>query len=309
MDARIREHRILVALLCAVCALFAPTAVAAGEAVDRLPDLRMGVLSDIRVTHEPTVANPDRRLLRFTAVIMNRGTGPFIVKGSRGAGQQQMSTEQVIKRSDGTTRREPSVATAKYDVGDGHKHWHVMDVETYELIPLGIPPEEQAESVIGSKVGFCFFDTEGRDLSMPYSPDYPVYTESGCGVSSSLDIRVGLSVGWGDRYSWFLARQWIRVTSVPSGNYLLCATADAYGQWQEENDGNNQSWVELQLRQSGGEMSVGVLGSGKSSCEDRAGLPPDALRRGSYPRAEAIRYAPISPLYCRLSGDGWETSS
>ncbi len=274
-----------------VVALMAPSTALAGTPVDRLPDLQMARLSEFRIEVQQ---DPDRTLLRFSAVIQNKGKGPLVIRGERDctslASCPEMTTSQRIKRSDGSFRSVRSEGMARYDVKDGHNHWHIMDFETYELIPMDVPPEEAVERITGSKVGFCFFDTEPVDLSLPYSPDYRVFEEAGCGVSTTTRIRVGLSVGWGDRYSWFLPRQWINVTNVPQGRYLVCATSDAFGQWLERRDDNNQSWTEIELYQGQERMAVRVIGDGKSSCEERLSLPQEADWRADLPRAQAIPY-------------------
>jgi hypothetical protein len=291
MPAKRRRWWQSAAAALAVAALTSPSSALAGEPVDRLPDLQMARLSEFRIEVQD---DPDRTLLRFSAVIQNKGKGPLVIRGKRDCTSlstcPRMTTSQRIKRSDGSWRSVPSDGVARYDVGDGHNHWHIMDIETYELIPMDVPPEEAVDRIVGSKVGFCFFDTEAVDLSLPYSPNYRVFEEADCGVSTTTGIRVGLSVGWGDRYSWFLPRQWIKVTDVPSGRYLVCATTDAFGEWLERRDDNNQSWTEIELYEDQGRMAVRVIEDGKSSCEERLSISESAAWRADLPRAQAIPY-------------------
>jgi len=292
-----------IAVLIGLFSLLVPTAVAGGGPVDRLPDLQMRRLSEFRLTAEPSGGEPDRLLLRFTAVIVNKGEGPFVVRAERDCSDSScptMTAEQRVKRSNGSWRGIASDGFAKYDVKDGHTHWHIMDVETYELIPMDVPPTQ--ENVTGSKVGFCFFDTTAVSTSLPYSPDFPVFGESGCGVQSSTSIRMGLSVGWGDTYGWYLPRQWINVTDVPHGRYLVCATSDAFEQWTEKRDDNNQSWTQVELYDQDGSTAVRILGEGKSSCEEQLGLPAmaGASWRSSFPRAEAIHFPGPEAIVSRI---------
>lgn len=293
-----RRQWYAVAAFIAVAGLVTPSSALAGAPVDRLPDLQMARLSEFRIEVQ---ADPDRTLLRFTAVIQNKGKGPVVVRGQRDCTSvstcPRMTTSQRLRRSDGSWRSVDSDGVARYDVGDGHNHWHIMDVETYELIPMDVPPDEAIDAIVGSKVGFCFFDTETVDLSLPYSPDYPVFDEADCGVSTTRDIRVGLSVGWGDRYSWFLPRQWINVSSVPLGRYLVCATTDAFGEWLERRDDNNQSWTEIDLYQRQGGVAVRVIEDGRSSCEQRRSMPQEATWRADLPRAQAIPYEGHAPAH------------
>jgi hypothetical protein len=48
-----------------------------------------------------------------------------------------------------------------------------------------------------------------------------------------------MSVGWGDVYNWFLPDQYIEVSGVPDGYYILTTTADADGLVLETNENNN----------------------------------------------------------------------
>ena len=297
-----RSSRAWVLATClAVVGLVTPSTAIAGGAARLLPDLRMAKLTEMRVTYD---GSKDRHLLRFTATILNVGDGPYIVRTERDCDGPEcpvMAARQRYLRTDGSHNGAADTGTSEYDVGDGHSHWHVMDVESYELIPLDLPPEEASEAVSGSKVGFCFFDTTPRNPSLPGSPSSPVFGESGCGVPSSTQTRVGLSVGWGDTYPWFLPRQWIKLDDVPSGDYLVCATADPFDQWSETAEDNNQTWTRIHLQRDGSDVALTFEGSGRSPCATRL---PAALRgapwRASLPRAEAIPAAGSEMVVCRI---------
>lgn len=285
----------------AAIGLMIPSVSIAGGPQLYLPDLRMAKLTDLRVTYDSA---RDRHLLRFTATILNMGDGAFVIRAERdcaGAACPTMDAQQRVRTSDGTWTGDGYTGVAEYDVGDGHSHWHAMDVESYELIPLDTPPEEAAQNVQGSKVGFCFFDTTPRDLTLPRSPNQPRFESSGCGVPDSTSIRVGLSVGWGDTYPWYLPRQWINLKTVPSGDYLVCATADPLEQWTETDDTNNQTWTEIHLERQVGDIEITSLGDGRSPCATR--LPAalkDASWRASLPRAEAIPLSGSERIVCRI---------
>ncbi len=78
-----------------------------------------------------------------------------------------------------------------------------------------------------AKYGFCFFDTtRWRAGSSPtgHYVSRPTGTNPGCGDSASRTTRVGLSPGWADIYPWDFSGQYIDVTGVPAGEYLLCVT-------------------------------------------------------------------------------------
>ena len=65
---------------------------------------------------------------------------------------------------------------------------------------------------------------------------------------------MGLSRGWGDRYSYWLPDQYIDVAGLTSGRYRLQATADASNWFLESDESNNFTWVDIQI--SGNSLSV-----------------------------------------------------
>ncbi|MGI8999682.1 MAG: hypothetical protein ACR2GO_08250, partial [Candidatus Limnocylindria bacterium] len=121
------------------------THISAGEL---LPDLGMNVTRRHSIE---TVGDQTR--LRFTTVIINIGDGPFQVRGSSPP-NGEMPVDQQIFNADGTKTTTPTNFRMIFG-GDGHNHWHVRDLATYEL-------QNTAATIkrTGEKRGFCFFDNE-----------------------------------------------------------------------------------------------------------------------------------------------------
>ncbi len=231
-----RRTRLFVLASLLTVALLAPVK-GASAASDRLPDLAMAKLQ-----HLSTDYDGGRRLLRFTAIIVNVGAGPMEIRSQRASTGSAWTSQQVIYNDAGGSR---SVATPSVELvygGDGHNHWHVKDLERYWLVPSGGGTERT-----GNKVGFCFFDNYKYKLSLPGAPETVQYPRSACGTQSSLTLRHGLSVGWGDSYSWSLPDQYIETTGLPDGTYRLWATADQAGRFLESNESNNSTWVDLRI--------------------------------------------------------------
>ena len=226
-------------------------------ATERLPDLRSDRITDLRIARSPS----GRTLLRFTTTILNYGAGPFELRGSRRRTGHTFDIDQVVYRSDGTTRRIQTTATLRY-AGDGHDHYHVRRLATYHLWST-------SGTMRDSKIGFCFFDTNPRYLSLPRAPSSRRYFQSGCGTRRSLSTRSGISVGWGDKYPWNFAFQYIDITGVPSGTYTLRAAVDLFSQFTESRESNNCSYVRLSISGS----TVRVLGSGSSCITDYGSTP------------------------------------
>lgn len=238
----------LVAALTGVLA-YSPTVVSATQA--NLPDLGMARLSDLKVA----TTSSGTKQLRFSATIANVGVGPFELNANRPSTDSPFAVNQRVYQSDGS-----SDVPAAVDLvfgGDGHGHWHIKDLEVYELRRL----DNGVKVGTGMKSGFCFFDTTEHRLSLPGAPQSRVYDSTGCGNLDSLDVLMGLSVGWGDRYGWTLPDQYIDITALTNGKYRLLATADPLGKFTESNYGNNTTWVDILLSA----RNVKVLKYGPSS--------------------------------------------
>ncbi len=238
----VKPRRVALVLIGAVVAVAAsiaaaPTAVAA----DQLPDLAMKPLADSDIRVEKT--SDGRRLLRFTTVIVNIGSGPFELRGSRASTTEpEMSVTQRIYNSP-SGFRDAATSAVMFHSGDGHNHWHVRDLETSELIRQ----DNGVKVGTGAKRGFCFLDNEAYNLGLPGAPQSPQYGIAGCGNRDSPAVTMGLSVGWGDRYPYYTAFQYIDITGLSAGRYNLVTVADAANWFVESDDTNNGTSVEVQI--------------------------------------------------------------
>jgi hypothetical protein len=238
------RHVILVFAMAAAAAASMSVNAPAASAAHSLPDLGMGRLSQFQITN-----SGGRRLLRFTTDIVNVGVGPFEVRsaGQGGSSGPDWSARQCIYNDvDNTCTEYPTAAVTFYS-GDGHNHRHVRNLQKMELTPLG------STNVVGrvAKIGYCFYDNLRYRLSLPYAPANVVFRSNACGTSSSTSIAMGLSVGWGDRYPYNIAYQYIDITGLAAGNYKLTVTADPEGWFQEVTRNNNSTWVDLYLARPG----------------------------------------------------------
>jgi hypothetical protein len=237
-----RPAALILAMLAVVAVLAFSRPPAAGAATDRLPDLGMARLRDLSID---TTTLPGRRLLRFTTVIVNIGAGPFETIGSRpDAGTALMAVKQRVYNSSGSSRQ-VSTPAVMFWAGDGHDHWHILDIEAYRLTRL----DNGRRVGTGAKHGFCYFDNTPYRLWLPGAPSASVY--GGCGTAGDLRVTTGISVGWGDIYPAGIAFQWIDITGLKSGRYRLRATADPANWFAETNNANNSTWADLRLTGSG----------------------------------------------------------
>jgi hypothetical protein len=171
---------------CLVASIFViapPTLTAA--AGDRLPDLRSAAIRDLRIVR----TSSGRKLLRFTSEIRNYGAGPFEIRGNRRSTNLPFDIDQILYQTDGSIRRVDTVATVAF-AGDGHNHYHVRRMMSYHLWST-------RGTLRDRKIGFCFFDTNPRWLSLSRAPSSPRYREATCGGRTATSTRSGISVGWG----------------------------------------------------------------------------------------------------------------
>jgi hypothetical protein len=239
----------------------APAASAAATSHDRLPDLRMALLRDMRLQQ----TDAGHTLLRFTTIQLNIGRGAFEVHGRRAPGDRYMSTFQRIYAADGTHRDVPTKAFAFY-AGDGHAHWHIARMQRQQLWSKASPDGTVHR---GAKVGFCFFDNADMRPHLPGHPTSPVYES--CGSEESTHITVGLSVGWGDVYPWDIAYQWIDVTGLATGDYRVCVTVDPNGLFHESNTTNDQVWTDIHLDMASVPAAVTTLAQAWGPCRPAEG--------------------------------------
>ena len=226
-----------------------------------LPDLAIAPLEDITVETDAD----GRRLLRFSATILNLGAGPLEVRGLRdGPDQASMRVEQLVH---GLTelRRRATRGTMTY-AGDGHDHWHVHDVMRYEV------RADRDAARVSEKTGFCFWDNRRHDLSLDGAPEDPAYAASLCGDLRSIGNRMGLSVGWGDRYRSTLAFQWVEITGLPDGRYTLVAEADPDRLFLEEDRSNNCAALTIDLE--GSTVAVVAVVDEAHACPRPPPVPP-----------------------------------
>jgi len=136
---------------------------------------------DCAIAEEVVGAPGYRRLLRFDTVLMNRGDGDLVVGD----------------------RSDPDNPYAPYFVyHQCHGHYHIRYFSIYELLTL-----DGQLVVAGTKQGFCFEDSfkyEDGGKSQGYE----------CGEQ-------GITSGWGDWYYKQLVGQWIDITGVPEGDYIV----------------------------------------------------------------------------------------
>lgn len=227
----------------------------ASAATQLLPDMRIAKLTTIK---QDTTTIPGHRLLRFTATIVNVGAGPVELTGTRpDTATPTMSVTQRIYDDAGGSTTVPS-GTHMFWAGDGHNHWHLFEMAGGVLTPLS-----NGTNKVGTwaKEGFHFSDVGAFDLSLPGAPQSKHYLACIGNTScdpNALSATEGISVGWGDTYRAGIAFQYIDITGVATGKYVITVTADPNGYLRESNVTNNTATATIRITTS----KVNVLSYG-----------------------------------------------
>jgi hypothetical protein len=223
----------------------------------RLPDLDQELPWDLQVTSTgPSTAREHR--LGFGSAVRNIGDGPLIVSGGRpSAAIPTMTADQLVESEDAPVAVVEGVGRLRYVESRDHEHWHLLDFERYQLRRAG----GGAKRVTDRKTGFCLGDryrTRGRTL--PARPSAPLYTgRCGLGQTGRLRLVEGISVGYGDDYPANLEGQFVRLTGLPAGRYVLIHEVNVQRRLRETDYGNNAASLLLRLQWRAGAPKLRVL--------------------------------------------------
>jgi lysyl oxidase len=120
---------------------------------------------------------------------------------------------------------------------DGYTAWKALrDANPGALASdlLAANPNLAAQMIVGRKFGFCVIDV------IQYS------TTALAKYTSCFDNQ-GISVGWADLYGYRLDGQWIDITDVPGGTYVLEGEVNAEHFFTEADYSNNSATTVVKL--------------------------------------------------------------
>jgi len=136
-----------------------------------------------------------RRLLRFDTVLINGGDGDLVV-GSP------------------TDPNNPYVQEGLFIFSPCHQHYHIRGFSNYQLLNL-----DRTVAAQGHKQAFCLEDL------LHYSNDTKSH-----GYHCAFQ---GITTGWADWYFKQLSGQWIDITGVPEGDYIVHVEINAAESFDE----------------------------------------------------------------------------
>jgi Lysyl oxidase len=212
-----------------------------GSAAELLPDLVQSPPRALEVYQ-----TGDTWQLAFLSAVENDGRGPMLLVGRRpDQSAPAMTVEQLVRRSDGTASTSPVEGEIRFVRSETHRHWHFLGLERYDILtPDG--------KTVGrdQKTGFCLGDryNASRSVELPGEPEQPVWTqECGRGQPERRIIRQGISPGFGDDYVPRLEGQWIDITGLPAGSYVLRHRVNVDRVLRESDYENNSAETPFEL--------------------------------------------------------------
>jgi lysyl oxidase len=194
------------------------------------------------------------RCLRWDMTVRNTGAGPFEL---RAYPESQTPTDgyQAVYRSDGTYTLK-RVGGARFSSAHGHIHFGGLEeVGLYAIRRNG----SRGKRVAGMPdKGFCAIDIVNPSFGTAADGPSRYRFPGTCDAEDNLDprdplypgeqyFRMGVSSGWADTYPWFIPDQYVDVTNVRDGRYLLVHRLNTAGRVAEVTSRNNEARACVQL--------------------------------------------------------------
>jgi hypothetical protein len=208
--------------------------------------------------HTEFVEQGARRCLRFDQSIGNVGDGPMEIQYTVNSVATDQRLLQRIYSSDGTFRDRQADS---YEFHAAHSHFHYKNFALSRLWESDAAGTRLGSQALreGKKNGFCLIDVENfafgqkGDAARTYTSCAPDKRN----VGDVAQVN-GISNGWTDVYNSYLPDQYIEVTGLPDGFYVLETVVDPADTIVEQNDSDNDVSVHLQICGD----AAGIVGPG-----------------------------------------------
>lgn len=218
---------------------------------------------------DPTQSPPPGRCIRFGVYTENTGEGILDLRMTPlASGETEPRYRQRIYAADGSyTEHEAGTHTLLPDALNGHLHFHVEDIQTYELFRVtgagSLEPVTRAR-----KQGWCMEDAKLADWERFYQAQvdddqFLGYDgrDNNCGFDQTSPV-IALTAGWGDLYAITTPGQFVHLGDAGDGEYLIRATADIDDLLIESNEHDNVGYTHIRV--SGDAISILERGYGSS---------------------------------------------
>ena len=223
--------------------------------------------------HQSEIDEGAQVCLRFDQNFANRGEGAVDIRFDVPVGLNPVDgqTIPVVQRIYNSTGGYSDRAAGNVVWHAIHHHWHFQNFAQSNLWATDSNGNRTGSTPVasGNKNGFCLATTniDPNYWGQPGlgSDDYPApdclqpYATSG-GYNY---FKMGLATGWSDEYNWFLPDQYVEVSNVPNGDYILDTTVDPTRRLTQSNTTNDCGSVRVRLSNMGtANPQAALLGTG-----------------------------------------------
>lgn len=184
---------------------------------------------------EGATQDGDRRLLLFSSVTPNLGPGDLIIGAP--ADHPEWFSPSICHRH----MHFRDYADYRLWTPSGYQAWQALRQQFPDALPgdlLVAYPKIARQMVAGAKLGFCVIDI---------IPGVPGLAPPGPPKYLSCSTNQGISVGWADEYFLLLDEQWIDITDVAPGDYVLEDEVNPERLFIEVNYSNNASAIRVTI--------------------------------------------------------------
>ena len=214
--------------------------------------------------------------LRFDQVMTNVGRGDletrlFVPKDPNDPNHHSY---QRIYYSDSRDHYE-DVLSSDWIFHPIHDHYHVQDFAQTNLWEIDAQGQRAGSEPlrVGHKISFCIADieldewgTKGNGPRQHNAPDCLSVAYSDDTFNYYLQ---GLTRGWTDIYEYYLPGQYVEVSGVPDGNYILETVMDPDNHLIESDDANNCGSLIVEISGVGtNQAHVEIVGPGPACPSD-----------------------------------------
>lgn len=264
-----RARRAFVFALIACTGLVPGAVGAAGTPRPLLPNLVVLAPLDVYVAEGPLgcdvyeqAEQGARRCLRYDSTVVNYGRGPLELRYMVDQAGRDQDLVQRAYLSDGSYRDR---SAGRYELHAAHGHFHYAQFVMARLWRSDAAGRLLDEEPVreSRKNGYCLYDAENYWSEHKRSTERRYESGTLCRpFEGTPPVQVnGLSVGWGDTYESSLTDQFVEVSDLGPGHYVLELLVDPNDLLRETDESDNSAFVHVFLDGGAGEAALRGRGS------------------------------------------------
>lgn len=186
-------------------------------------------------TPDERVESGARQCLRFDGIIENRGVGTMEMRWDVVEQTGEKRAWQRVYRNDGTFE---DFLVGTISLHPSHIHFHIQSGLQQRLWTADASGAKTGSTPVrvGNKIGFCLSDI--KQISED-APPRTYYGEACRYPGYGREQLMGITRGWSDVYSSPQPGNFIEITGLPTGRYVLETVMDPDGLYLESDETDN----------------------------------------------------------------------